>query len=89
MPLFYAHGHQCEKPYMIVFHIGKYVIKPINRLADGRPAQRVVEKGNPLLDCTGAHRGNKPQKRRVRLDCIREIKERRKRWTMEGLRPVV
>ena len=30
----------------------KYVIKPINRLADGRPAQRVVKKVIPLLDCT-------------------------------------
>ena len=37
----------------------KYVIKPINRLADGCPARRVVEKGIPLLDCTRAPRGDK------------------------------
>ncbi len=39
-------------------HMGvqrKYVIKPINRLADGRPAQRVVEKGIPLQKILSAY----------------------------------
>ncbi len=32
----------------------KYVIKPINRFDDGRPA-REWEDGSSRLDCTGAH----------------------------------
>ena len=38
---------------LLFMHTGtqrKYVIKPINRFADGCPARRVVEKVVPLLD---------------------------------------
>ena len=42
---FFAHGHQCEKPYMEVFYIWNMSTK-----ADGCPARRAVEKDIPLLN---------------------------------------